>query len=510
MPSSKIDFELSEEKFKNSSKYLELIINNAPLIYFILDNEGTFLVSRGKALEDMGLKQDQIVGSNAFELYKEFEEMIIAIKKALLGESSFHSSYVPETDRYYRTKIIPIEQEDGKTYVLGISTDETPTMRVQNELINREKELAELKKLELISKLSSGLAHEFNNLLQSIMGITNLIDLQLPPELQEIKELINMLNRVVDKGRDITTELLNITNSHLFDKETIDINKELLDYKIYASAMIKNKKIDLNFDLCSDPLIVEGNKKQFKLIFSNLISNSFDAIQKEGVITVKTIVTDSKAQLIFSDDGDGIDDANSIFDLFFTTKKKGLGIGLATVKAIINQYDGTINVYQESKGVSFIIKFPLYKEQVIPNLQIHQLNQTSVENILVDKTIIVIDDDSFILQTIEKFFSDISCTVFTFSSALEAMHYCHDIQKRNLETDLIISDILIPNFSGLDLLKNLNEDEFFNNTNFLLISGYAKEFYDESSSILSEKVKFLTKPFNKEQMMTKIKEFRFN
>ena len=498
MTAGKINFNLDDELSKHSASFLEQIINNSPLIYFILDDKGNFLASRGKGLQEIESFPDKVVGSNIFEMYKDKADLFIAVQNALNGQVSYYTSYIKDKDRFYRTTLHPIKQHN-KNYVLGITVDETMNMRTQRELINKEKNIQNLKKLELIGRIGSGLTHEFNNLLQSIISYTELLDDQISNEMTDAKETLNKLKKATKKGKDITYQLLKENLQVTPKKVKIEINNFLHNLLSDENFLLTNKKIKLILNLSAKPIEIFANEDQLKIVFSNLMSNSYDAISQEGEIVITTEIDQKKARIKFMDTGGGIPEENlkNMFELFYTTKKEGIGIGLVTVKSIISQFQGSITVKNQSKGALFIIELPLLRPEI------------SLENILNQnisgKTIIIIDDEIANIKLIELFIKDLNCKIFSFTSALEAEKFLFTSKLNNENIDLIITDIMIPNFSGLDLYENLKNDEYFRDTFFLFVSGYDIEFVITDPTLLTDKTKFISKPIDKEFFISTIR-----
>ena len=301
-----MNFNLENELNKNSAFYLEQIINNSPLMYFILDEKGNILASRGKGLQDIDSFPDKLVGSNVYELYKDNTELPLAIKKALNGQVSYHTSYYEQKDRFYRISLLPIKQQKND-FVLGVVVDETVTMRTQRELIKKEKAIQNLKKLELIGRLGSGLTHEFNNLLQSIISYTELLDDQIPNELTDAKETLNMLRKATKRGKEITYQLLK-ENLQIGPKNVkIELNSFLHNLLSAENFLLTNKKIKLTLNLHAKPIEIIANEDQLKIVFSNLMTNSYDAIQQQGEIIITSEILDHKrAKIKFMDTGGGI------------------------------------------------------------------------------------------------------------------------------------------------------------------------------------------------------------
>ncbi|MDH7528947.1 MAG: ATP-binding protein, partial [Ignavibacteria bacterium] len=124
---------------------------------------------------------------------------------------------------------------------------------------------------------------------------------------------------------------------------------------------LKQNNVSLVIDMEYSGKVVL-DKSQLKQVFINLIENSLDAIEKEGLISIHVYQENEKLNIIFKDNGKGIEPnkLKKIFDPYFTTKKKGSGIGLSIVHKIITEHNGNIFVQSKlNEGTSFYIKLPL-------------------------------------------------------------------------------------------------------------------------------------------------------
>jgi signal transduction histidine kinase len=127
-------------------------------------------------------------------------------------------------------------------------------------------------------------------------------------------------------------------------------------------ATAEGSSLVLEAALCSGPLYIEGDRYALNRVYSNLIKNAFQATPSQGRVTVRTTHQDSHATVEVSDTGSGIapERLATIFDDFVTTKRRGLGLGLAISKRIVEQLDGTIIVASEvGRGTTFTMRFPL-------------------------------------------------------------------------------------------------------------------------------------------------------
>ena len=223
-----------------------------------------------------------------------------------------------------------------------------------------KKQVLVQERLASIGKLAGGIAHEFNNPLDGVMRYTNLCLDHLGDEeivRNYLLEVKNGLNRMAG----IVKSLLACSRSSELASQKIDINRsiELAVKDLQAEILHKNIKITKSLTR-GLPLILDLGLDRIAI---NLIRNAVDAIEKEGVIRVKTAQKDDDIIFEVEDSGCGIESEriSQIFEPFYTTKDigRGCGLGLTIVSEIVKNYNGDIHV--ESKpgdGTKFIVRIP--------------------------------------------------------------------------------------------------------------------------------------------------------
>ncbi len=224
-----------------------------------------------------------------------------------------------------------------------------------------KKQIVVHEKLATIGKLAGGIAHEFNNPLDGVMRYTNLCldhiqdDEVVRGYLLEIKHGLNRMANIV-------RSLLACSRDHNPTQQFAEI-KQAFEHALSAKlGEILRKKIVVQRDISRElpPIRDLGIER----ILTNLINNSVDAIEKDGLIDFKAFESDDNIVLHFADTGRGIDEDSiqRIFEPFYTTKDidKGCGLGLTIVGEIVKAYDGSIDVDSNpGRGTTFTIKIPL-------------------------------------------------------------------------------------------------------------------------------------------------------
>jgi PAS domain S-box-containing protein len=338
-----------------------------------------------------------------------------------------------------------------ETFALAIQRNEYESNRLK-----LQEQVLQSQKMETIGNLAGGIAHDFNNILTVIVGFSELASLHANKN-SKVEEDLNEILKAGKRARDLVHQILAFARKSGDKREPIQVDlivREVL--KFIRSSL--STSIEISSDINSKSLIL-GNQTQVHQIVMNLCTNAAHAMEEEGgvlqvgvndiVITqARSFETDLKKgdyiKLTVSDTGIGIapEIINSIFDPYFTTKKQGegSGLGLATVKGIVESYEGKIIVDSNpGEGTVFTIYLPIVKEIRSAGPDAEAPLEKGTESIL------VVDDEPSIVKLVGHILERLGYTVETKTDSREALElFCSD----PLRFDLIITDMNMPHMTG--------------------------------------------------------------
>jgi len=238
------------------------------------------------------------------------------------------------------------------------------TLKERNaELRDAESQLVQSAKLASLGTLSAGIAHELNQPLAIIRGVSQ--QLRMDPILTEdMKEDVILIEGQTSRMMKIIKHLRTFCRAGGYEQVEVDVNQVIESCFILIGAQLKSHDIDVRLNLSDDMPAVIGDANELEQVFINLLTNARDALdgRAQAAINITSRVENNHAVVIFSDNGEGIPQhaLRSIFDPFFTTKEagKGTGLGLSISHSIIEKHQGTIEVASKD-GAVFTIKLPL-------------------------------------------------------------------------------------------------------------------------------------------------------
>ena len=244
-----------------------------------------------------------------------------------------------------------------------------------------EEQLRRSQKLEAIGRLAGGVAHDFNNILMSIMGAADLLLMQLSPD-EPARDEAAEIKQAVDRGAGLTRQLLAFSRRQPTRPKLFALGDVVMGMDTMLRRLI-GPEIDFEIVVPPEPLQVVADSGQIEQCVMNLVVNARDAMPHGGRVTValEEVELDDEgaaaflegrpgpyARLSVADTGTGIDAATraKLFEPFFTTKEqgKGTGLGLSIVYGIVRQSGGYITVDSEpGRGATFLIYLPLAAER---------------------------------------------------------------------------------------------------------------------------------------------------
>jgi len=253
------------------------------------------------------------------------------------------------------------DKADNPIAMMGVTRDLTEQKKMQEQLILTDR-------LASIGELASGIAHELNNPLTGVIGLSQLLAQKNVPE--DIREDLDLVYCEAQRAANVVKNLLTFARKHTPVKEFTDVNEvisKVLELRAYEERV---NNIEAVTHLAADLPQIKADHFQLQQVFLNIIINAEHFMIEahgKGTMTITTEPLGDGVRVSFKDDGPGIsrDDLRHIFDPFFTTKEvgKGTGLGLSICHGIVSAHGGQISAESEpGKGATFIIELPLGQE----------------------------------------------------------------------------------------------------------------------------------------------------
>jgi len=372
-----------------------------------------------------------------------------------------------------------------------------------------ERRFQESQRLESLGTLAGGIAHDFNNLLMGIQGNVSLMYLDAEHD-PAITEKLKNIEDCVDSGARLTKQLLGFARGGKYVVKAMDMNQIMQSSAEMFGRTRKTIKIHEEYQKELWTVMADGS--QIEQVLVNLFLNAWQAMHGSGDLFLRTanvVLNDAfvgsfdippgrYVQVSVKDTGIGMDETTQrrIFEPFFTTQEpgRGTGLGLASVFGIIKNHNGTITVKSRpGQGSHFDIYLPASDK----NPEVDAPPKGSIE--LGSETILLVDDEEYIIDVARLMLEGLGYTLLIANSGASAIN-CY--AEKNEAIDLVILDMVMPDMDGEEVygkLRDIRPD-----IKVIFASGY----YDiEQAKALLAKGRsgFLQKPFNMQQLSTKIR-----
>jgi two-component system sensor histidine kinase EvgS len=407
-----------------------------------------------------------------------------------------------------------IRDENGKpTGLLLAGRDINARKKAEEEKAKLEEQLLQAQKMESVGRLAGGVAHDFNNMLNVILGYAELAKLKLTSD-DPVSKDIEEIEKAAIRSRDVTSQLLAFSRKQIISPKIINLNELILSIQKTLARVI-GEDVHLSFYPKENIWQIKFDPTHIEQILFNLAANARDAMPGGGKLTMEThnvhldeafcrdhlgFMPGDYVVLAVSDNGSGIDKENLqyVFEPFFTTKDvgKGTGLGLAMVYGIVKQNGGFINVYSEpGQGTTFKIYMPRNLEM---DATVEETKEESA--VFSPAMILLVEDDDMVRGMITQMLKTIGYSVMAAATPGEALSLC---EKGDTTVDLVITDVVMPVMNGRELRDKLRVVR--PEIKVLFVSGYTSNVVVHHG-ILEEGVHFLQKPFSMNDLSRKISE----
>ncbi|MEW6348879.1 MAG: MEDS domain-containing protein [Thermodesulfobacteriota bacterium] len=500
----------AEAEIRRSQLLLDSIVQNLPVQIFVKDAQDLKYVLLNRSCEPLtGYPAEAFLGKTDYDFFpREQADFFVSKDREALAKGALVD--IPEEvlesksgdRRILHTKKVPIIDESGKPrYLLGISEDITEQKSLQRQLL-------EAQKMAAIGTLAGGMAHDFNNILQVVLGYSELIlDEEDLPE--RYRADLRRISGSARQGADLIQRLLTFSRKKEIRPQPLNLNRHITEMRHVLERTIPNM---IHIELIPDkePAVIKADPTQVDQVLINLAVNARDAMPEGGSLVFETanVILDAEyakahpdvrpghyVLLTVTDTGRGMDrdTLEHIFEPFYTTKGvgEGTGLGLAMVYGIVHQHGGHIRCDSEpGRGTTFKIWFPaLVEEEAFKDSAVSAIRRGESE------TILLVDDEELIRDFCCRVFTKAGYRVITARNGATALEV---YRQRGNEIALVVLDLIMPQVGGKQCLEELlclNPS-----VKVIIASGYSTDGPTKDALAAGAKG-FVKKPYNARQVL---------
>jgi PAS domain S-box-containing protein len=488
-----------ERKLHREQEFGRQLIECFPDLIAVMDREGRFTFVSDRIRGMLGVTpQDYLgrrIGSSTHpDDHDPLLKMVRDIVEGRTGNAQLESRvrHANGEWRTLRTSASPMFDEEGR--ITGV----VASVRDVTEAHLAEQRSAQKEKLAAMGQMMAGAAHELNNPLTAILGVSDLLRERAADD--TTRRQTDLVLQQARRAAAIIQNLLAFSRPGTQGRAKLRLDEVLRDVIRSQSASLAAKNIAIKFNSSRDISPVEGDRRLLTQIFSNLLINaeqSIAAARDRGAVEVSLAGSDERVCVTVTDDGPGIPAENlpKIFDPFFTTKRPGggSGLGLTICLAIVKDHGGTIEVDSEpGSGASFRVFLPAVREEVkLPQATKSVEAASAASDSLAGHTVLIVDDEESIREIVQEGLSARGLQVRAVGSCEEAMTYLGANR-----CDVVICDFNLPGMNGEEFFERITTDQRITQLpRFVFITGDLAE--SESFDHLRQKgASVLQKPFH--------------
>jgi PAS domain S-box-containing protein len=355
---------------------LTAIYRTAPIGLAFVDTQLRYVSINDYLAEVNGAPADTHVGRTVREVFPELADRIEPIYRQVIetglpvvdveihGTTSAH----PEVERTWLVSRYPVKDLQGS--VLGVNTVvQEITERKQAEETRRE--LAHASRLIMVGELTASIAHEINQPLGAILSNADAAEMlldSLPDSFDEIKQILEVIRKDDLRASEVIRRVRSLLRKHEMELQPIDLNEASMEVVKMIGTESRRRGVALETDLAGDLPAVRADRVHLQQVLLNLCLNGMDAmadIPEGRRLLVRTALKDDGwVEIAVSDTGVGIRPAQlpRLFDPFFSTRKRGMGLGLSIARSLVEAHGGRIRAENNpGGGATFRFTIPTRK-----------------------------------------------------------------------------------------------------------------------------------------------------
>ena len=357
---------LAEEK-----GFLETVFNAVQEGIIVTDSDGRITYLNEAACELFGLRSEESIG-------KRLDERVRGLDWQSLIQSGGPVSRDMEIfyphNRFINFYIVPLVIErrtgDDKTDqrnidISGEKVGHAMILRDITQSRRTEQQTIETERLNALTLLAAGVAHEIGNPLNSLNIHLQLMERQLAKfdgaARAELQESINVARAEINRLDSIVTQFLRAIRPTRPQLHPTNINSVIDETVRFFASEIRDRDIVVEQELRGDLPLLPIDRDQMKQAFYNVIKNSLEAIKRRGILRIRSDMDESHVLITFTDTGGGISAKNlsRVFEPYFTTKASGTGLGLLIVRRIVREHGGELAIESsQGKGLTLTVRLP--------------------------------------------------------------------------------------------------------------------------------------------------------
>jgi PAS domain S-box-containing protein len=377
----------AEAALKRSETMLRSVVENVPAIIARLNLDGTFAFVNQVI---PGLSREQVLGRHITEFVPaEHRDTVAGILSAVITTGQPQACEVPGaglhgTTALYSWRVAAVREGSEIVGLISVATDITDAKRIEEHVRELQEQLAHVARLSTMGEMASGLAHELNQPLAAIIAYADasqeLVD-SGRIDREKLLEVLRAISSQADRAGKIILRLRNLVRKSRPVRAPIQVNDAVREIAAVLEPDFRHAAVRLRLELCPDELLptAPADFVQIQQVLLNLLRNALDATagtERREVSVTTQLDPEGRIEVAIHDRGRGVsrEEAERLFEPFYTTKPDGLGMGLPISRSIVEAHGGRLWLTPNPEG-GMTAKF------VLPTKDAGSLHDTSADRI---------------------------------------------------------------------------------------------------------------------------------
>ncbi len=404
---------------------------------------------------------------------------------------------------------------DGKPrLMMGMITDISERKKAEEERLEIQEDLMQAQKMESIVRMAGGVAHDFNNQLQAIIGFTELMLEDMSPDRPEFKDLMK-IRKSAGLASDLTHKLLALSRRQVIHPVSMDLNRTIAEM-LHVMQPFVGARLALSWTPDPSLYAVRMDPAQLQQIVLGLCTFSKDTITGTGAISLETrhvtldesfckdqggrLASGSYARLAFRDTGPALssDALQHAFEPYYTSGKgdRKISLGLAAVQGAVIQNGGMICVHNDADGGrEFHVYLPLCNEDPeYPPLAAPQGVAPAELPRGRGELVLLVDDEPTIIEVGQRMLTDLGYRVVSMTDPWRALEW---VEQESNHADLLLTDVVMADMGGDELARRICAAD--PGMKCIYMSGYTANELGENMELAAD-IPLILKPFSRETL----------
>src|SRR5262245_5839814 len=366
----------AEQALRRSEQRLQQVIDSAPVLLFATDRNGIYTLSEGSEVQSFGARPGEAVGKSAFDRYREIPAITDSIRRALAGER--FTAVAEIRGRTYECLCSPTVGEQGEvTGMIGVATDITERRPAELQLRRLLAELAKTGRISTLGEMASGLSHELNQPLAAIVAYVDAcLELVESGKMdnQQLAIVLRSVSNQAERAGQIIHRLRKMIKRSQPVRAPMSVNDAVREIAVLLESEARQADVTVNLELGDGLPDIAADFLQVQQVVQLLVRNGLEAMVDVPTDRRRLMIAtgprpSGEVEIAVRDLGRGLAGASAeqLFEPFFSTKTKGLGLGLSISRTIVEAHGGRIWIApNDTHGVTARFTLPAAAEKGSP------------------------------------------------------------------------------------------------------------------------------------------------